>query len=43
MTAIQCLIRPKKPVMDLGRGDEQLGSVCILGLREYPDLILGKP
>ncbi len=31
MTAIQCLIRPKKPVMDLGRGEEQLDSVCILG------------
>lgn len=33
-TAIQCLIQPKKPVMELGRGDEQLDSVCFLGLRE---------
>lgn len=40
MTAIQCLIQPKKPVMDLGRGDEQLDSVSIFGLREYSDLIL---
>lgn len=27
MTAIQCLIQPKKPVTDLGRGDEQLDTL----------------
>lgn len=27
MTAIQCLIQPKKPVTDLGRGDEQLDTI----------------
>ncbi len=41
---IQCLIEPKKPVMDLGRGGMRSWIVfCFLGLREYADLILAKP
>ena len=50
MTAIQCLIQPKKPVTDLGRGGgwaRRRWSIWIvlifLGLREYTDLILARP
>ena len=44
MTAIQCLILPKKPCMDLGRGEEQLDSVLVffLACERSADLILAK-
>lgn len=40
MTAIQCLIPPKKPVTDLGRGDEQLDTLLVFAFLACETLLI---